>query len=58
MLLVTTYMFSEGQIFDNLSNVCCISVFPVPKTSINCFGCFVLLIGQNRLPIPPAIITA
>lgn len=48
-------MFSIGQIIFALSKVDCKSVSPVPRTSKNCFGLLVLDIGQNLLPIPPAI---
>ena len=37
------------------SNVWRIKLFPVPNTSKNCLGCERRLIGQKRLPIPPAM---
>ena len=52
---VTMYIFSNGINALYLSKVHCISDFPVCKISKNCFGYAVLLIGQNLLPIPPAI---
>ena len=30
---------------------------PLPRTSTNCFGYSGVLIGQKRLPMPPAMIT-
>ena len=30
---------------------------PVPRMSKNCFGQLCRLIGQKRVPMPPAIIT-
>ena len=55
--LVTTQIFSFGHIPLNLSIVNCIKVRPTPNTSINCLGTSAVLIGQNLLPTPPAIIT-
>jgi hypothetical protein len=50
-------MFSTEQIGKILSKVILIRVLPIPSMSWNCFGLSAVLIGQNLLPIPPAIIT-
>ena len=57
ILDVTTHVFSMGQRPENLSNVICSNDRPTPSTSRNCFGRSALLMGQKRLPMPPAIIT-
>src|SRR5574344_401278 len=56
-LLVTIHTFSGLHIPLNLSTVSCSSDFPTPSTSINCLGFSTVLMGQNRLPTPPAIMT-
>ena len=53
--LVTTHIFSTGQIGFNLSTVSCMSERPTPITSINCLGYSGVDIGHKRLPTPPAI---
>src|ERR1700751_1534304 len=53
---VTTKIFSGLQSFKKRLQVLCKSVCPVPSTSKNCLGLLVLLMGQNLLPTPPAII--
>jgi hypothetical protein len=55
--LVTTQKFDIGHSGANLSTVIWIIVFPAPSTSTNCLGYSGVLIGQNLLPTPPAIIT-
>ena len=55
--LVTTQKLLIGQMTENLSTVIWIIVLPQPITSMNCLGYSGVLIGQNLLPIPPAIIT-
>jgi Na+-transporting NADH:ubiquinone oxidoreductase subunit NqrB len=54
---VSTHIFSTGQIPEKRSTVSCNNDLPQPKTSINCLGQSDVLIGQKRLPTPPAIIT-
>ena len=55
--LVTTKVLSRGTRFANLSTVFCKKDFSVPATCRNCFGRETVLIGQKRVPFPPAIIT-
>ena len=55
--LVTTIKFSTGTRGKKRSKVARIKDLPVPRISRNCFGVCFRLIGQNREPIPPAIIT-
>ena len=55
--LVTTHTFSAGTNWPKRSTVNCNSVLPVPSTSINCFGFSAVLMGQKRLPTPPAMMT-
>ena len=54
---VTTQMFEGETRLPKRSTVSCNRVFPTPSTSINCFGFSEVLIGQKRLPTPPAIMT-
>ena len=54
---VSTHIFSTGHIPEKRSTVNCNSVLPQPSTSMNCLGQSDVLIGQIRLPTPPAIIT-
>lgn len=56
-LLVTIHTFDGGHTVANLSSVSCNNERPVPSTSINCFGFSSVLIGQNLLPTPPAMMT-
>ena len=54
---VTTMIFCSGTIFRNRSYVSWMKLLPIPRMSRNCLGMEFLLIGQKRLPTPPAIIT-
>ena len=54
-LEVTTHTFSMGITSEKRSTVNCSRLFPTPKTSMNCLGISGVLIGQRRLPTPPAM---
>ena len=56
-LLVTIHVLSISQMPLKRSTVICKRDLPTPNTSMNCLGISSVLIGQNLLPTPPAIIT-
>ena len=55
---VTTQILRTSIELRKRSTVNCNRLFPIPSISRNCLGYSGVLIGQKRLPIPPAIITS
>ena len=55
--MVTTRKFSTGTMAAKRSKVERMNDFPVPRMSRNCLGLTCRLMGQKRVPMPPAMIT-